>query len=70
MELLNNLSDDQLALLGCGAALVISATLMSLSYALRPQRRHASSDSPDKQGKALTTAQPDASAAAPTRKAA
>lgn len=32
MQIFENLSDDQLALLGCGAALLFSGTLMSLSY--------------------------------------
>ena len=32
MQFFENLSDDQLALLGCGAALLVSGTLMSLSY--------------------------------------
>jgi hypothetical protein len=41
MELLNNLSDDQLALLGCFAAFLISATIMSLSYYAGPARKAA-----------------------------
>jgi hypothetical protein len=41
MELLNNLSDDQLALLGCFVALIVSATIMSLSYYVGPARKTA-----------------------------
>lgn len=41
MELLNQLSDDQLALLGCFAAIVVSATIMSLSYYVGPASRTA-----------------------------
>jgi len=41
MELLNTLSDDQLALLGCFAAIVVSATIMSLSYYVGPARKAA-----------------------------
>lgn len=41
MELLNTLSDDQLALLGCFAAIVVSATVMSLSYYVGPARKTA-----------------------------
>jgi hypothetical protein len=32
MELFSNLSDDQVALLGCAAALVTTGTIMCLSY--------------------------------------
>lgn len=38
MDILNNLSDDQLALLGCMAALLVSATIMCLSYYVGPAR--------------------------------
>lgn len=41
MELLNTLSDDQLALLGCFAAIVVSASIMSLSYYVGPARKAA-----------------------------
>lgn len=70
MELLNNLSDDQIALLGCGVALIISATLMWLSYAVRSRRRHAGSGSPGRQGQGLTAAQPAKAAKTTKRKAA
>lgn len=39
MDLFANLTDDQLALLGCLAAVVVSATLMSLSYYVGPAHR-------------------------------
>ena len=39
MEWLNTLNDDQLALLGCFTAIVVSATIMSLSYYLGPASR-------------------------------
>jgi hypothetical protein len=32
MELFHNLSDDQIALLGCAAALVTTGSIMCLSY--------------------------------------
>jgi len=32
MEIFRNLTDDQLALLGCAAALVLSGSVMALSY--------------------------------------
>ncbi len=32
MDFLNGLSDDQTALIGCAAALLVSGTIMSLSY--------------------------------------
>ncbi len=32
MDLFSNLSDDQVALLGCATALVVSGAVMSLSY--------------------------------------
>ena len=32
MEILNGLSDDQTALFGCAAALMVCGTIMSLSY--------------------------------------
>jgi hypothetical protein len=35
----NHLSDDQWALIGCAAALVLSGTLMSLSYFIGQARR-------------------------------
>jgi hypothetical protein len=34
MELFSHLSDDQIALLGCAAALVTTSTIMSLSHFL------------------------------------
>ena len=43
MEMLNTLSDDQLALLGCAVAIVVSATMMSLSYYLGPASRRPQS---------------------------
>ena len=42
MELLNNLTHDQLALLGCFVAIVVSSTIMSLSYYVGPARKSAS----------------------------
>jgi hypothetical protein len=41
MDILNNLSDDQLALLGCMGALLISGTIMCLSYYVGPARSAA-----------------------------
>ena len=38
MELLDGLTDDQVALVGCAAALVICGGLMSLSAFVRPRR--------------------------------
>lgn len=35
----NHLSDDQWALIGCAAALVLSGTMMSLSYFIGQARR-------------------------------
>jgi hypothetical protein len=49
MELLSNLSDDQMALLGCATALVCTGTLMSLSYFVgrgRMQGAQSTSQSP------------------------
>ncbi len=40
----NQLSDDQWALLGCAAALVLSGTLMSLSYFLGQARKSHTQD--------------------------
>lgn len=34
MDLFNSLSDDQVALLGCGCALVVSGTVLWISYFL------------------------------------
>lgn len=42
MELFSNLTDDQLALLGCFAAIVVSATIMSLSYYIGPASKTVS----------------------------
>lgn len=41
MDLFSNLTDDQLALLGCFAAILVSATVMSLSYYIGPASRTA-----------------------------
>ena len=38
MELFSHLSDDQIALLGCAAALVTTSTIMSLSHFLGRSR--------------------------------
>jgi hypothetical protein len=38
MEFFSNLSDDQIALLGCAAALVTTGTIMSLSHFLGRSR--------------------------------
>ena len=47
MDFLNGLSDDQTALLGCAAALLVSGTMMSLSYYVgRLQKRAQSSPEP------------------------
>lgn len=43
MEIFRNLTDDQLALLGCAAALVLSGTVMALSYFIGRARRHSGS---------------------------
>lgn len=40
MDLFRNLSDDQTALLGCLAALVLSGLVMSLSVYIGRARRH------------------------------
>ncbi len=40
MHFLETLNDNQLALLGCGLALLASGTLMSLSYYFGPNGRH------------------------------
>jgi hypothetical protein len=40
MELFSNLSDDQIALLGCATALMATGTLMSLSYFIGRNRMH------------------------------
>jgi hypothetical protein len=41
MELFSNLSDDQIALLGCAAALVTTGTIMSLSHFIGRSRNQA-----------------------------
>ena len=41
MELFSHLSDDQIALLGCAAALVTTSTIMSLSHFLGRSRQAA-----------------------------
>jgi hypothetical protein len=47
MEILSNLSDDQIALLGCATALVITGSLMCVSYFIgRGQTQHAGSKAP------------------------
>ncbi len=38
MTLFSGMTDDQIALLGCFAALVVCGGLMSLSYYIRPRR--------------------------------
>lgn len=45
--LLNNLTDDQVALLGCLLALVVTGTLMSLSFYVGKRAR---GETPDQQG--------------------
>jgi hypothetical protein len=42
MELLKNLNDDQIALLGCAGALVVSGLMMSLSHFIGRARMRAS----------------------------
>jgi hypothetical protein len=42
MELFSNLSDDQIALLGCATALVTTGTVMCLSYFIGPRRMQGS----------------------------
>jgi hypothetical protein len=42
MEFLSNLSDDQIALLGCATALVSTGSLMCLSYFIGRGRMQAS----------------------------
>jgi len=39
-EILQQLSDDQLAVLGCVAALLSAGVLMQLCYAFGPQSQH------------------------------
>jgi hypothetical protein len=46
MELFSHLSDDQIALLGCAAALVTTSTIMSLSHFLGRSRQAAPMPSP------------------------
>lgn len=42
-EIVNGLTDDQIALIGCGIALIVSGTIMSLSYYIgRGSRSEAS----------------------------
>lgn len=41
MDIISTLTDDQLALLGCFAAIVVSGTIMSLSYYVGPRRSAA-----------------------------
>jgi hypothetical protein len=43
MELFSHLSDDQIALLGCAAALVTTSTIMSLSHFLGRSRNQTAS---------------------------
>lgn len=43
MELFSNLSDDQIALVGCAAALASTGTLMCLSHFIGRRRLNASS---------------------------
>jgi len=43
MEIFHNLTDDQLALLGCAAALVLSGTVMALSYFIGRARKQSGS---------------------------
>jgi|HubBroStandDraft_6_1064221.scaffolds.fasta_scaffold10924_4 hypothetical protein len=42
MELFSNLSDDQIALLGCATALVTTGTVMCLSYFIGRGRMQSS----------------------------
>lgn len=49
MEMLQQLSDDQLALVGCVAALIFSAGLMWLSHFVGEARRRSGSATPHKQ---------------------
>jgi hypothetical protein len=42
MELFSNLSDDQIALLGCAAALVTTGSIMCLSYFIGRGRTQSS----------------------------
>jgi|GEM_PF-2322245 hypothetical protein len=44
-EIVNTLTDDQIALIGCFVALVVSGTVMSLSYYVGRGRRSESSES-------------------------
>ena len=47
MDFLNGLSDDQTALLGCACALLVTGTMMSLSYYVgRLQKRAQSTPEP------------------------
>jgi hypothetical protein len=49
MELFSNLSDDQIALLGCATALVSTGSLMCLSYFIgRGRMQGAQAASPDR----------------------
>ena len=43
-EIVNTLSDDQIALIGCFVALVVSGTVMSLSYYVGRGQRSESSE--------------------------
>jgi hypothetical protein len=44
-EIVNTLTDDQVALIGCFVSLVVSGTVMTLSYYVGRGRRSESSDS-------------------------
>jgi hypothetical protein len=46
MELFSNLSDDQVALLGCAAALVTSGSIMCLSYFIGRGRTQSTQAAP------------------------
>lgn len=46
MEIVSQLTDDQLALIGCAVALLATGTMMSLSSYLSPARRAGRAESP------------------------
>ncbi len=83
MELFHGLSDDQTALLGCFTALLVTGTMMSLSYYVGRffQRSHQSPEPTEPQtlrmpdplssrAKSLGSAHPAVPAAAAVRRAA
>ena len=68
MEFFHNLTDDQLALLGCAAALVLSGTVMALSYFVGRARHRPVEPRTIRKRDVVSPPAPDDFAAAPERR--